>query len=444
MAILEGYPVPRWLAEALAVSSVCGAATAPVLWLQFHAVPVLAVPANALAAPAMAPLLSLALLAALVDPVSPTVATSLVGLAGWCAAWLALCARLVGGLPFAQVTSTRGALACSRAASSLRPMLGGNGGAQAGLPHLGHRPAEDPCSGRAPSQPLRGGRGRGARRGRARRRRCGGGLQLLGLFGGEQRLVIVEDVDEWKAPEAKIIAAYVKNPAPETTLALVATEIKKDSRSRKACAKSGDVLLYDAPRRRHLPSWVARQFEQLGSSADRDACRLLVEMVGEDPDRLRSEIEKLATWSDGEPVTEADVRLLASVSAETSVFVLTDAWGRRDVAAALGAVESLLERSGPRELPRLVALLANHVGRVRACQVLAAEGVSPRDAAPKLKMHPFAAEKAFAHAGKYEPDELAAATVRLARLDLALKGASRLTGELEFERALVDVTKASR
>ena len=74
----------------------------------------------------------------------------------------------------------------------------------------------------------------------------------------------------------------------------------------------------------------------------------------------------------------------------------------------------------------------------------AAEGVSPRDAAPKLKMHPFAAEKAFAHAGKYEPDELAAATVRLAGLDLALKGASRLSGELEFERALVDVTKPSR
>jgi len=266
----------------------------------------------------------------------------------------------------------------------------------------------------------------------------------LGLFGGERRLVIVEDVDAWKAPEAKTIAAYVKNPAPETTLALVATEIKKDSALAKACAKSGDVLLYDAPRRRDLPSWVARQFEQLGSSAGRDACRVLVEMVGEDPDRLRSEIEKLATWSDGEPVTDADVRLLASVSAETSVFVLTDAWGRRDVAAALGAVESLLERSGPRELPRLVALLANHVGRVRACQVLAAEGVSPRDAAPKLKMHPFAAEKAFAHAGKYEPEELAAATVRLAGLDLALKGASRLSGELEFERALVDVTTPLR
>jgi DNA polymerase-3 subunit delta len=166
-------------------------------------------------------------------------------------------------------------------------------------------------------------------------------------------------------------------------------------------------------------------------------------MVGEDPEQLRSEIEKLATWSGGEPLNEGDVRLLASLSAETSVFVLTDAWGQRDAGAALATVESLLERSGPRELPRLAALLANHVARVRACQALAAEGLTARDAASRLKMHPFAAEKAFAHAANYAPEELSHAVVRLSELDLALKGGSRLSGELEFERALVDVTPAA-
>jgi len=82
-----------------------------VLWFQFHAVPLLAVPANALAAPAMAPLLGLALAAAVLEPFAPGAAAFLVGLAGWCAAWLALCARAIGGLPFAEVTSTRGGIA---------------------------------------------------------------------------------------------------------------------------------------------------------------------------------------------------------------------------------------------------------------------------------------------------------------------------------------------
>jgi len=109
--ILEGYPLPGWLREAIAVSTACGVATAPVLWFQFNAVPLLAVPANALAAPAMAPLLGFALVAAVMNPFAPGVAGFLVGLAGWCAAWLALCARAIGGLPFAEVTSTRGAVA---------------------------------------------------------------------------------------------------------------------------------------------------------------------------------------------------------------------------------------------------------------------------------------------------------------------------------------------
>jgi DNA polymerase-3 subunit delta len=256
--------------------------------------------------------------------------------------------------------------------------------------------------------------------------------------------VIVEDIDAWKAPEAKIVAEYLKSPAPETVLALVGSEVKKDSALAKACAKKGDVLIYDAPRKRDLPAWVAKQFEQHGTSADRDACRLLVAMVGEDPEQLRSEIEKLATWSGGEPLSETDVRLLASLSAETSIFVLTDAWGKRDVRQALVSVESLLERSGTRELPRLTALLASHVARVRACQALAAEGLGAKEAAARLKMHPFAAEKAFAHAANYAPDELAHASVRLAELDLALKGGSRLTGELELERTLVEITPPER
>jgi competence protein ComEC len=103
--MLEGYPVPQKAAAFLAISTACGLATAPVLWLQFHAVPLLAVPANALAAPAVGPLLGLALTAAVVHPFAPSAAAALTWLAGWCAAYLSFCARLIGGLPFAQIRS---------------------------------------------------------------------------------------------------------------------------------------------------------------------------------------------------------------------------------------------------------------------------------------------------------------------------------------------------
>jgi competence protein ComEC len=102
---LEGYPLPRRLAEAVAVSAACGVVTAPILWLHFGAVPVYSVVSNALAEPAVAPLLGLALMAAAVHPVLPAASAALAWLDGWLAAYLAWCARTVGGLPFAQVSS---------------------------------------------------------------------------------------------------------------------------------------------------------------------------------------------------------------------------------------------------------------------------------------------------------------------------------------------------
>ncbi len=107
---LEGYPVPRGLAIVVAVSTACGLATAPILWLHFEAIPLYSVVANALAAPVVGALLALALVAAALAPVAPAAALALAWVDGWLAAYLIACARAVARLPFAQVTSARALL----------------------------------------------------------------------------------------------------------------------------------------------------------------------------------------------------------------------------------------------------------------------------------------------------------------------------------------------
>jgi hypothetical protein len=56
-------------------------------------------------------------------------------------------------------------------------------------------------------------------------------------------------------------------------------------------------------------------------------------------------------------------------------------------------------------------------------------------------MHPFYAEKVAAQAEGFSAEELRASIVRLAELDGALKGQSRLAPDLEVQRALVDLTR---
>jgi DNA polymerase III subunit delta len=263
-----------------------------------------------------------------------------------------------------------------------------------------------------------------------------------GSLFGDARLVLVTEAERWKAADAKALEPYLSAPAEATVLALVAGELRKDAALLKLCKKAGEVLQYDVPKR-NLAAWVGERFRQHGVTAEQDACAALVALVGDDPQALASEIDKLVTWAAGEPIGVREVEALAPAMADIPTFTLTDAWGRRDAAAVLEASEAIFEREGrPRRdtAPRLAGALGTHVARVRACQALAAEGVRPRDAAPRLKLHPFYAEKLFGQAERFSPEELGDAVVRLAALDLALKGDSRLAPDLELQRALAETT----
>jgi competence protein ComEC len=138
--MLEGYPLPSFLADCIAVSAACGLATAPISWLHFRAIPVLTVPANAAAALVVAPMLAFALLAAIVPPLGPLLAW----LAGWCAAYLAACARFFGGLPGAQARSPAAVAALASGVLFAAAYAWRRGErAEAGLSPSRQRPAED-------------------------------------------------------------------------------------------------------------------------------------------------------------------------------------------------------------------------------------------------------------------------------------------------------------
>jgi competence protein ComEC len=142
---LEGYPMPHGLRATISISAACGLATAPISWFQFQQIPLLTVPANAAAALAVVPMLGLALACALLTPFAAPVAIALAWADGWCAAYLAGCARLFGGLPGAQVRSptVAAALALGVLGAAAYAWRRARERPEAGLPARGQRPAED-------------------------------------------------------------------------------------------------------------------------------------------------------------------------------------------------------------------------------------------------------------------------------------------------------------
>lgn len=277
-----------------------------------------------------------------------------------------------------------------------------------------------------------------------------------GSLFGDARLVVVEDVDGrresdgrrrggWKSADVEAVAAYLASPAPATVLALVGEDVKKSTALWKTCAKAGSVLEY-AVAKKDLARWVRDQLRARAVEADVEACALLIQLVGDDLHALAEEMDKLATWAAGEPIGAEEVEALVAPLADLPVYELTDALAARDAARAIAVSEALFVRESRQRrdtAARLAGALGGHVGRLRAIKRLAGEGVQSKEAAERLKLHPFHAGKLYRQAEGFSVDELRLAVVRLAELDGALKGQSRLAPDLEVQRALVDLTRRS-
>ncbi len=100
-AALTSRGLPLRLAQALAVPLAATATTAPITVMLSSSVSFVAVPANLLAEPAVAPATVLGLVAAVVAPVSPWLASATAHLAGLPAAWIVGVATRAAALPHA-------------------------------------------------------------------------------------------------------------------------------------------------------------------------------------------------------------------------------------------------------------------------------------------------------------------------------------------------------
>ena len=101
LRLARRMPLP--LAQALAVPAAAQAVCAPVVVLLTPEVPLLAVPANLIVAPAVAPATVLGVLAVLVEPWWAAGAVGIAWVAGWATSWIALVARASAAVPFASL-----------------------------------------------------------------------------------------------------------------------------------------------------------------------------------------------------------------------------------------------------------------------------------------------------------------------------------------------------
>jgi len=247
-----------------------------------------------------------------------------------------------------------------------------------------------------------------------------------------QQVVFLEDVEAIEKYGEKNrdevvaqLSAYLENPAPFTVLVLEATGLDQRMRLGKLLAEKTLVvecgLGENAGERQTAAVALARALgKEQGVEFEKGAAEDLAEFVAADLMRLKTEIEKLATYAaEKKVIARGDVSALVISEKTTTVWELSDMLAARQSNKAMEFLDRLL-RDGEEPLQMLGAITWMYRKLIEASEI---KGVANGwQASRALGMRPEQAELALQNARKISKPRLLAGLNALRTADDRLKG----------------------
>ena len=168
-----------------------------------------------------------------------------------------------------------------------------------------------------------------------------------------------------------------------------------------------------------LAAWIVQRAPRYGLTLQPRATAALAGLVGNDLQVLDSELQKLAAYANGQPVTEEDVRALVSLARETTVFAMADAVveGRAQDAATL-LQRLLADGAAPQYL---LSMIARQYRLLLLTKELLERRLRPAEIGTRLGLQNFAMQRLLQQAPGHTTERLQHAYRRLLEADLSIK-----------------------
>jgi DNA polymerase-3 subunit delta len=258
-----------------------------------------------------------------------------------------------------------------------------------------------------------------------------------------QQVVFLEDAEAIeklgeKNREVSVasLEAYLGNPAPFTVLVVEATSLDQRMKLGKLLAEKTLVvecgLGENSGERQAAAVALARAIgKEQGVEFEKGAAEDLAEFVAADLMRLKTEIEKLATYAAARKlIRREDVSALVVSEKTTTVWEMADMLASRQGRKALEFLDRLL-RDGEEPLPMLGAMTWMYRKLIEASEVKGA--VNGWQAARALGMRPEQADLALQNARKISRPRLLSGLRALQKADDRLKrGGEDARAVMEF------------
>lgn len=160
----------------------------------------------------------------------------------------------------------------------------------------------------------------------------------------DRRVVVLRDVAALAKDARSVLERYLRKPAPDMLLVLVATGGEKAKPDTMLLTLTNPVDMQPLTPDR-IPRWIAHHAStELGASITPAAIDLLNKAVGGDLPTLASELDKLASYTSGTEIDEEAVAAVVGVRRGETLGDFLDRVAERNPMGALSLLPHILEQ----------------------------------------------------------------------------------------------------
>lgn len=240
-------------------------------------------------------------------------------------------------------------------------------------------------------------------------------------FLAERRVVLIKDADSFVSENRDHLEKYFDKPSSCGVLVLVLNTWRKNTKLAKKLAPVGQLLDVGEISARMLPKFAADCAESNhGKKFAGGGAQFLVELVGDDPGRISSEVEKLAMYvGDRKSITTDDVEKLIGHNRMFNAFAVIDAILAGDVGGAIERLRNMFAADKSAEFT-VVGAFAYHFRRMFAAKALLEQGTGQRQVMSQLRIWGNV-DGFFRQLHRMSLERIATVICELARIDYASK-----------------------
>ena len=204
----------------------------------------------------------------------------------------------------------------------------------------------------------------------------------------ERQVVLLKEAQQMR--EIAKLEPYIMQPLGSTIFVVSYKDKKVDGRSKLArmLKEKGELLSTKKMYDNQLPEWVTELLQSRGLTIQQKALALMIDHIGNDLMRIKSEVEKIQiNLGNRKMIDEDDVEKFVGISKEYNAFELQIALAKKDPAKSLRIIQYF--ESNPKAAPIQLVLPTLYGFFSKVYMIFGIPGPDEKTAATVLGVSPF-------------------------------------------------------